>query len=305
MKRLLHFLTLSVVLPATFIPLPAPAGTAPQPGTPGAERDVLEQCLAPEAVFRYDHDFPMDLEDGGGDYSMHEYRAFLPLPPVVTDTFMMISSVNYRVFDADISTGVMSGRFDLHSLRMPMQFGWLSPSSPWVGIVYLEPGLATDFNVINSDSFDLNAGIGAGYRFSDNFFAALGVGHSRNYGEDDIFPAIVLLWRPCEAFTLMVSPDGIEPKWEISDDWRLRMKLELIGGRWTLEDEGQSREVRLKGGTAGLFLEHRLFEQCWLSIGAGVNTQAELRVEDGSGNELLDSGLEDAFVLRSGLKWVF
>lgn len=284
----------SVVIRAGELP-PAPA-----------ERDVIAQCLAPEAILRYDYDFPMTLEGNAGEYSMHEYRAFMPLPPVMTDTFMLVTTLNYRVFDADFDTDVLNGTFSLHSVRLPIQAGWISPSSPWVGILYLEPGLATDFNVINEDSFDLNAGIGAGYRFSDNLFVALGVGYSRNYGEDDLFPALVVLWRPSPHFTLNISPDGIVPELRINDDWRVKMKLELIGGRWTMEDdEGREREVRLKGGTAGLFIEHRVFQQCWFSIGAGINTQANLRIEDGAGDELLDRDLEEAFVLRTGLKWVF
>ena len=57
---------------------------------------------------------------------------FQPLPLVLTDTFMMVTSLNYRMFDADINTGVLSGRFNLHSVRLPVQAGWISPSSPWV-----------------------------------------------------------------------------------------------------------------------------------------------------------------------------
>lgn len=285
---------------------PAPVIQAGEAPAAPDERSVLAQCLAPEAVLRYDYDFPMALEGDAGDYSMHEFRAFAPLPPVLTDTFMMVASLNYRLFDADFNAGALNGTYDLHSVRLPVQAGWLSPTSPWVGIVYLEPGIATDFRVINSDSLDLNAGIGAGYRFSSNLFVALGVGCSRNYGDDEVFPAIVVLWRPSDQFTLTLSPDGVVPEWRITDDWRLRMKMELIGGRWTMEDgEGNAREVRLKGGTASLFIEHRVFKQCWLAVGAGVNTLASLRIEDGAGSELLDRDLEEGLVLRSGLKWVF
>lgn len=302
----IHFTTpvlLCVLFLAGGLAPAIPAGEAP--ATPGG-RSVIAQALAPEATLRYDYDFPMALGGGAGDYSMHEFRAFTPLPPVLTDTFVMVASLNYRVFDASFHTSALSGTYDLNSVRLPVQAGWLSPTSPWVGILYLEPGIATDFHVINGDSLDLNAGIGAGYRFSPDLFVAIGAGYSRNYGDDNVFPGIVVLWRPGDRFTLTVSPDGVVPEWRLSDDWRLKMKMELIGGRWTMEDgDGNARVVRLTGGTASLFIEHRVFRQCWLAIGGGINALAGLRIEDGAGSELLEEGLEEGFALRSGLKWVF
>lgn len=281
-------------------------GQAGEASTAPEEHGVLAQALAPEATLRYDYDFPMALEGDAGDYSMHEFRAFAPLPPVLTDTFVMVASLNYRVFGADFNTDVLSGTYDLNSVRLPVQMGWLAPTSPWVGIMYLEPGIATDFHVINGDSLDLNAGIGAGYRLSPDLFVALGAGYSRNYGDDDVFPGVVVLWHPSEQFTLTVSPDGIVPEWRFNDDWRLRLKMELIGGRWTMEDDAaNARVVRLKGATASLVIEHRVFKQCWLAIGGSINTLASLRIDDGTGSELLDSDLEEGFALRSGLKWVF
>ena len=43
----------------------------------------------------------------------------------------------------------------------------------------------------------------------------------------------------------------------------------------------------------------------WLTLGAGINTFANLRLENSNGREVLDRDLEDAVVLRSGLKWKF
>ena len=58
-------------------------------------------------------------------------------------------------------------------------------------------------------------------------------------------------------------------------------------------------------GSVNLLVERRLFKQCWLTLGAGFNTLASLRIEDSDGGLLLDEDLEDAVVLRSGLKWKF
>lgn len=273
---------------------------------PPKESSVLEEALAPELAFRYDYDFPMSLDGEPGEYSMHEFRLSVPLPPVITDTFILLTGLNYRLFEADVTTDVLNARLDLHTLRLPVQAAWLSPTTPWMGIAYVEPGLSTDFNEVSNDSIDLSAAIGAGYRFSPNFMVALGVGYSRNYGDDEIFPAFALLWRVSDQFILNASPDGVVPEWRLNDDWRVKLRLDFIGGRWTM-DQGDSdvQELQLTGGSVSLLVEHRLFEQCWLTLGAGYNTFANLRLEDGNGRELLDSDLEDALVLRSGLKWKF
>jgi hypothetical protein len=289
------------------------AGTAPIETSPPPivqERDVIADALAPELSLRYDYDFPMSLDGAPGEYSMQEFRASVPLPPVITDTFILISSLNYRLFEADVDTSVLNGDLDLHTLRLPITAACLSPTTPWLGIVYVEPGLSTDFSVVNDNSFDLSAGVGVGYRFSDNLMIALGVGYSRNYGDDDIFPALAVLWRPNEHFMFTASPDGIVPEWRPNDDWRVKLKLDFLGGRWTVEDpEGRGRDrdriMRLEGATVSLLVERRLFDQCWLTLGAGFNTLANLRIEDSDESLLLDEDLEDAFVLRSGLKWKF
>jgi hypothetical protein len=303
MKRILLTLAHGAILYAPCF-VPVHAGTELPP--PPKERTVLEEALAPEVAFRYDYDFPMSLDGAPGEYSMHEFRLGVPLPPVIMDTFVMITSLNYRLFEADITTDVLSGDFDLHTLRLPIQAAWLSPTTPWMGVAYVEPGLSTDFNVVNSDSFDLSAAIGAGYRFSSDFMVALGLGYSRNYGDEDIFPAFALLWRVSDDFLLTASPDGIVPEWRVNDDLRVKLRLDLIGGRWTIEDdEGLDRELRLEGGSVSLLVERRIYEQCWLTLGVGFNTLANLRIEDGEGGELLDRYLEEALVLRSGLKWKF
>lgn len=270
------------------------------------ERGVLAEALAPEVVFRYDYDFPMSLEGAPGEYSMQEFRLRAPLPPVLKESFVMLTSLTYRLFDADISSDVLNGDFDLHTVRLPIQAAWLSRSTPWLAIAYVEPGLSTDFNVVNHDSFDLSAAAGAGYRFSPNFMLALGLGFSRNYGDDSIFPALALLWHPSDHFMLSVSPDGVVPEWRVTDDWRLKLKLDFLGGRWTIEDqEERERQLRLTGGSVNLLLEHRLVEQCWVTVGVGLNALANLRIEDDAGTLLQDRDLEQALVLRSGLEWKF
>jgi hypothetical protein len=248
----------------------------------------------------------MSLEDAPGEYSMQELRASIPLPPVVSDTFVLMAKLNYRLFLADVDTSVLHEDLDLHTLRLPIQAAWLSPTSPWLAAAYVEPGISTDFNQINSDAFDLSLGFGIGYRFSPDFMAAVGAGYSRNYGDDEFFPVLALLWRINDRFTVTLSPDGLIPSYKVNDDFYIKLRAELIGGRWLIEDEeGRERELRLQGASASLQLEHRLVKECWMTLGLGINAFSDLRIEDGDGRELLDEDLEEGVVIRTGLKWVF
>ncbi|QIF00206.1 DUF6268 family outer membrane beta-barrel protein [Roseimicrobium sp. ORNL1] len=311
MRRFLSFLPLFVAATTAVTALQAGeviASKAPAQVTAskGTDEALLKEFLAPELAFRYDYDFPMSLENAAGEYSMHEFRASVPLPPVMTDTFILLAKLNYRLFLADVDTSVLHEDLDLHTLRLPIQAAWLSPTSPWLAAAYVEPGISSDFNRINSDAFDLSAGFGIGYRFSPNFMAAVGAGYSRNYGDDDVFPVLALLWRVSDRFTVTFSPDGLIPSYKVSDDLYIKLRAELIGGRWLIEDEeGRGRILRLQGASATLQAEQRLFKDCWLTLGVGINAFSELRIEDSNKRELLDEDLEDGVVIRTGLKWVF
>ncbi|HSI61771.1 MAG TPA: DUF6268 family outer membrane beta-barrel protein [Candidatus Saccharimonadia bacterium] len=300
---LIPFLTISPLQGGESVSPKAPTQAA---ASSSADEALLREFLAPELAFRYDYDFPMSLENAPGEYAMQEFRASVPLPPVLTDNFVLLAKLNYRLFLADVDTSVLSEDLDLHTLRLPIQAAWLSPSSPWLAAAYVEPGFSTDFNRINSDAFDLSAGVGIGYRFSPNFMAAVGAGYSRNYGDDEFFPVLALLWRINDRFTVTFSPDGLIPSYKLNDDTYIKLRGELIGGRWLIEDEaGRERILRLQGASATLQLERRLFEECWMTLGVGINALSDLRIEDGKGKELLDEDLEDGVVIRTGLKWGF
>jgi len=269
-------------------------------------RDMLTKFLAPTIEARYGYDFPMPFESLEGSFSMFEYRLSVPLKPVQTSELVVLKALSYRLYDTEVSSPGLSDHHSLNTVRMPIEAIWRSPSSPWLGVLYFEPGLSTDFKAINSNSLDLSLGVGAGYRFSESFVLALGVAYSRNYGEDLVFPGFAMLWAPCDQFAVSFSPDGLIPEWRINDGLHIKLKAAFLGGRWTVEDDnGRAREIILRGGTATLEVEKRLFKQCWLSASAGTNILANLQVNDSYGDAQLDQDLKPALVLSAGVKWQF
>lgn len=282
------------------------AGVLTTPPAKPAEPTVLEEFMQPKITATYYHDFNMELHDGLGDLSINEIHLSAPVAPLAkSDTFLVLANIDYRLFIADINTDVIAGRFDLHSLRVPLQAAWMPADSKWFLFAILEPGLSTDFNSINKESFDLTASLDLGYQVSSDLVAAIGVYYSRNYGNNLVLPGVGLLWRPVPDFTLEISSNGFVPEWRFRDDWRLRCLFAPMGGRWTVEDHGTPETLRITGAKAGIELEHRLASQCWATVGVGTNVLQHLHVEDGHQNDLLDQEVEGSMYVSGTVTWRF
>jgi hypothetical protein len=293
------------------------ASTMTQAGTPvGYDRTashtavtddgLLEKFFQPSLDLRYTFDDDMEFTDFCGKLSMHEAEVTVPLPVVRSGNFRLLGALYYRYYQMQVDTPGLKRDLDLHTLRVPIQAAWLSPTTPWFYYVLLEPGVSSDFDSVSRDSIDISASVDVGYRFSSTFVLALGVYYTRDYGDDVLLPSIGLLWTPNETFSLNVTPAGIISTINCSEDWRLRLKAIPYGGRWTVSnDKGGSERIELSGGKVGIDVEHRLGKDAWLSVGAGVNVFSNLRYEDSRGREVLDRDLDPALYVTAGLHWTF
>jgi hypothetical protein len=274
--------------------------------TTSSQSDLLEDYFRPELMLRYTHDFDMDFDDArGGNVSSDEAEIQVPLPPFKGGNFVFGAQLYYRYMNLDIDTPGYRNTFDLHTIRVPLQAAWLSPDSPWFVFAYAEPGISSDFNSVNHDAFDLSASVDVGYRFSPNFVLAVGAYYTRDYGRDLVLPSLGLLWRINDWWSVQVTPLEASTTFRMGEDWRLKVKAIVYGGRWTVENEGQRQRVELDGGKAGVDLERRLFRKAWLSVGAGANLFNNLRIEDSPNHQLFDRDLKAGFYLTGALRWEF
>lgn len=267
---------------------------------------VLEEFMMPKVTATYFHDFRMSLPEGRGGFSIDELALSAPVAALVkSDAILVLANLNYRLFSTDLSTGVTTGKFDLHTLRVPLQAAWMPEGSSWFLFALLAPGISTDFGAINRESFDLTASLDLGYQVSRDLVVAVGAYYSRDYGEDLLLPGIGLLWRPLPEFTLEISPNGFIPEWRIQDGWRLRGLLSPMGGRWTVHDHGAAKTLRITGAKAGVEFEHRLAAQCWATVGVGANVMQHIHIEDGRKSELLNEDVSGGLYVGGAVTWRF
>lgn len=274
--------------------------------TQQTESNMVEDFFRPSLDLRYTHDFQMDFDDArGGNVSADEAEINIPLPPLHTGSVIMEAQLYYRYINLDIDTPGYRNTFDLHTFRVPLQAVWLSQNTPWFVFGYAEPGFSSDLNFTNGDSFDLSATLDVGYRFSPNFVLAIGAYYTRDYGHDTILPAGGLLWKINDWWTVSVTPLEASTVFRIGEDWRVKLKGLVYGGRWTVENAGEHQRVEFTGGKAGVDIERRLFRKAWLSVGAGANLFNELRIENRPNQELFDRDLKPGFYLTGALRWEF
>ncbi len=266
---------------------------------------LIRDFFQPAVDLRYTYDDGMDLKHSSGQLSMHEAEITVPIPLVTSPNFYLMSDLYYRYYQMDVNTAEFSGRFDLHSARVPIQAAWLSADSPWFVYALVAPGISSEFKNSNEDSLDMSVSLDVGYRFSPRFVLAVGAYYTRDYGDDLVLPSIGILWAPTDKYSLSLTSAGIIGTYKCNDDWRIKLKGIPYGGRWFIDNNGNKQKIELSGGKVGVDIEHRIYKQAWLRLGAGANVFSNLRVEDARGREVLDRDLKPALYVTGALHWAF
>lgn len=266
---------------------------------------LLDEYLRPSVDLRYDYNFPSNVQNELGKVSDWEAQLRVPLPPVKTDTFFFLPELYYRFDQLDINTKRYKGVFDLSTLRVPLQAAWLSPNSPWFVYAYFEAGFSSDFDLINSSSFDIEGSLDIGYRFSPNFILAAGALYTNEYGRSATLPSLGFVWAPCSQVTMALAPTGFNAVYKWTDDCHIKLEASPFGGRWTVKNDGVGQRLEYTGGHLGLLVEHRLFKQAWVTLGGGVNLFNNLRVDDTLSHKLYSNTVDPGLYLSAGLRWQF
>jgi len=269
------------------------------------DSSLLDDFFRPALDVRYTYDADMDFKGYGGKLSMHEAELTLPLPLLKTSNFVLSAELYYRYYQMDVNTLGLNGNFDLHTIQVPMQAAWLSPNSPWFVYAYLAPGVSSEFNSGSRESFDLSASLDVGYRFTSRFILAVGAYYTRDYGDEMVLPSIGILWAPTDKLSMSLSSAGIISTYKCNDDWRIKVKGIPYGGRWIVDNNSSRERVELTGGKVGVDIEHRVYKQAWLSVGAGANVFSNLRIENSHGGEISDRDLKPSLYVTAAFHWAF
>ena len=250
-------------------------------------RDSLPAFDALTATFTQTGD--MDLDNGPGDLSISKYEAtaFLSEPISLTQDLTLIPLFSYGVTELDFDgtgAGFPIQDEDLHSASLSAIFVQDFRNTPWFGIGWTRAEMATDYQNIGSEDFTFDVALGVGYRVNDTLTIGAGFVVTNLNGDEEIFPGINFIWKPCEKFTAGVFGANVLVRYDVNECWYVSLDGTPGGGNWNIKDAaGDSRTIQLDSYWLGLNTHHRIAGELWLSAGVGYTFANEIEVRGNYG----------------------
>ena len=244
-----------------------------------------------------------DFANRPGGLDLTELRTVLPVWTQKVGDLRIGLSLSYTLSQLDLNgfTGLQSET--LHSLQAQVGLFWKPAQSPWWGLGFVTPGLATDFQGISWADFQVSALGLLGYRFTDTFSLAGGLFAQYRAQEGIIFPALGFIWQPVP-FIVQVTPPFIVLGWRATDRLTLSLSTYPSGGSWDIEDPLVNR-LQLSGWQAAASVIYKITDHLSLSLRTGMNISGELELQDSNHRVLADETLEAAPFGALNLRWQF
>lgn len=234
-----------------------------------------------------------DFDGLAGGVEMFELRLIAPLAGWKLGDGRLGISLGYNYTRLDFSGPLALGRQDLHNLEAQLAYFWSPPDSKWWGLGFITPGIATDFERVSSNAFQI-AGLGLlGYKVSDSLSLAGGVFSSYAHEDGVVFPAVGFIWEP-KPFIVQVTPPFLVFGWRATDKFTFSLSAYPSGGSWDVRDAGGVRTIDFSGWQGAASVIWRATDRVSVSVRGGVNFRGELELRDGSENVLLDRDLDPA-----------
>lgn len=248
----------------------------------------------------------LDYDRGQGGLETVETRAVLPLGKWESGDVLFGVGVDYAWHRADFGGREGLGVKNLHSLEARVGAAWRPKDSKWWALGFVSPGVATDFESVDSNAFTIS-GLGLlGYRWSEKLDLAAGVYASYGLDETQVMGAVGFIWRPNAEWIVQATPPVVAIGWQPSDDWTLALVAYPGGSSWEVaETESGVRQVELDLWRAAASLEKKIGEHWRVSVRGGVSFGGELELRDSDGREISSTDLEPAAFGAVALKWAF
>jgi len=263
------------------------------------------------------------------------YDGALNVPIPLGERTFLIPGVGYHV-DAASFAETPPNFIQLrafHSIDFPLLFVQLLPHD-WSLSLRFAPGLAGDFEAVDSDLLRFNALALATHGFSDDF--VLGGGALASYGFGTLLPlpALYLEWKPTTALSVeMFLPAFLQAKLSLWDRLELGYRVEVAGNAYAVRDERIAEawpcvaeavdsplpsqddarampsecldHVAYSVIAAGPTLNVRLFASVWWTNFAGHSIYRRFDMMNADDEPVSGGGQElpNAWLVRSGLTW--
>lgn len=240
----------------------------------------------------------------GADLSLDQWRlqTALSKPLHLTDTIFFIPTFRYEMTELESAgLGILDYEGELHSIEIPLLFILKEDNTPWSYNLRLTPGIASDFDQVDSDDFFLDARIGAEYKFSDKFRANFGLAYTRLTGEPEILPFAGFQYDLNDQWQFALRGPTLQARYNINEDWLVRFVGEPGGGAWNINEYG-SQNLSLQSYRIGVSVEHQLKEDLWLTAGAGFTFANEVEFMTTSGKTLRKEDYDNGHYFTLGLR---
>jgi hypothetical protein len=196
---------------------------------------------------------------------------------------------------------------ELHSISLSSLILSVRDDSPWMYGGWARAELASDFQHIDGDDFTFDLAAGVGYRFKPEFMLAAGVAVINLNGDETFYPGINFDWIINPQLRASLYGPIFALNYTPVDDWILTLRGDPAGGVWNVTDDaGQSRSIDFSSYRVGIYASRRLYQQLWVTAGAGVAFANDLDYTTPSGRTLVsrdpDAGVFGSLGLRL-LSW--
>lgn len=256
---------------------------------------------APSALLNFSVTNEMDFDDLDGGFSLQRVDLNVPFGGLwrLSDNSGLLFDFKYQGTYFDFNSQLDDE--DLHRLRLGVSWLYSEEGSKWSWLVSVEPSIASDFRDIDSDDIFINWKIGGRYELSDQFTWIFGAGSVASTG-GGVLPAVGFQWRPSDELYLSLIGPKFITTYQPCEDWLWRFGIWADGGKWNIEQNGDSLDLKLTSFRAGVGLEHQLRDKVWLNVWTGAVFGNELEVETTGGSSLFKEEAETGWFARIGLR---
>ncbi|MEM6910707.1 MAG: DUF6268 family outer membrane beta-barrel protein [Verrucomicrobiota bacterium] len=293
--------------PFLFLPLALPLSLLASP----LEEDQVEESFIPAYTvgqFYYSWNADADFDSGSDELGNQEIGLQANVPLFQYQALRATTGLRFRYnqFEFDGTTFPLGNQeLDLYRVLFPFDF-WTRFQENLTSWVRVMPGVATDFEDLNGDAFDLTVLALLSYGFAEDWKLIGGGYYSQDTGEAVLLPAVGLIWEPSPNSRLNLTFPRFQVLFAPNDDWLFSASAYLNGASWNVEDPVNGESVQLNYGVVRLALgaEKHLGNGFWLFGDIGYQVGQSLEIEDSS-RVALDTDIDGNLFLNLGLNYRF
>jgi hypothetical protein len=187
--------------------------------------------------------------------------------------------------------------------------GVKSLSKKWLVVGFLDTGIYTDFENVDSDHFKTEGGFFLAYKVGESITLGLGPVYTYAFGNALLIPAPLVKYKSgTEKFEIDIKiPSHIKASYTFNKNFQARLAIGSLYNNYRLGDEkaqdvdGESTTIVFSDLTIALECSIRLFGPLALDVAVGTTFEREFTVEDHNGDELFDREMDDTFFFTVGL----